>query len=225
MKPHIIDDKGKRLFIELGTHIQLEIKGMDLSLKSELIGMEVGKYLILKSHQVDDDKLKLLKKNKIVAKYLHKHVVLGFQTKAISIISDPENIIFLEYPEIIENYNIRTEQRFHCFFPVKVEIAYNIVEGIILDINVEGCCCMVKDLKIFDEQSLDKIVLYLQDMNMKNELALLGKIKSIRRKKDELHIGIMFDKMNSSTPALIEYLFPTLEFQAKTSILTLHDET
>ncbi len=212
------DDKGIRIFIELGTTLQLDIEGTNISLTSEMIGMEVGRYLIIKVYQMNNGQREELRNNTITAKYLHKNSILGFKSNIISIISEPENIIFLEYPKSIKNFNVRTHKRVPCFLPIQLEIEYNVVEGAIIDINTAGCCCVVKHFKILDEQALDKVTIHLQNSKLEREYSLLGNIRSIRQKKDEINIGIMFTKIDSNTQEAIQSIVPTLEFTDEVNV-------
>ncbi len=205
------DNLGKRVFIELGTHLQLEMKELKLSLKSELVGMEVGEYLITRLNNSEDVQAKLYEGCEVVAKYLHQHAVFGFQSKIISLISKPENIVFIEYPDKIESVNIRTSHRIDCFLPILVEIGFNTVDGVMLNINNEGCCLSIKGLKIMDEQTLEKIVIHVHDKVTKKDFSLLGNIRSLRESNGEMNLGIEFDEMDSNTQTLILELFPTLD--------------
>ena len=204
------DDKGVRIFIELGTNLQLDIEGTNISLTSEMIGMEVGKYLIIKVYKMNNDQREELRNNTITVKYLHKNSILGFKSNIISIISEPENIIFLEYPKSIENFSVRTHERGPCFLPIQLEIEYNVVEGAIIDINTAGCCCVIKHFKVLDEQALDKVTIHLQNNKSEREYSLTGNVRSIRQKKDELNIGIMFTKIDTNTQKAIQAIVPRL---------------
>ena len=205
------ENLGKRIFIELGTHLQLEMKELKLSLKSELIGMEVGEYLIAQLNNSEEEHAKLHEGCEVAAKYLHQHAVFGFQSKIISLISKPKNILFIEYPEKIESINIRTSHRLDCFLPVLVEIGFNTADGIMVNINNEGCCLSIKGLTIMDESTLEKVVIHVHDKVTKKDFSLLGNVRSIRKSNDEITLGCEFDEMDSNTQSLILELFPTLE--------------
>lgn len=206
------DNKGTGFFMELGSHLQLEIQEASLLLKSDLIGMEVDKYLIAKVYQMNDNQEELIRKNKIIVKYFHKNSVLGFQSNAISIISKPEKIVFLEYPKEIENFDVRAIKRTPCFLPVKLKIDHNIIEGVIIDINGTGCSCEIKDFKITNEQTLDKVSIHLQNSKLEYGFTLLGNVKSVRHKKDKICIGIMFVEFDGDTQVAIQAIVPTLGF-------------
>lgn len=204
------DNKGAGFFMELGSHLQLEIQEENLLLKSEMIGMEADKYLIAKVYQMNDNQEALIRKNKIIVKYFHKNSVLGFQSNVISIISKPEKIVFFEYPKEIENFDVRVIKRTPCFLPVKLEIDQNIVEGAIIDINGTGCCCEIKDFKITNEKTLNKISIHLRNSKLKHGFTLLGNVKSVRHKKDKIYIGIMFVEFDGDTQVAIKAIVPTL---------------
>jgi len=207
-----MDDVGKRLFIELGTCLQVETEGIEVPLRSELIGMEVGKYLIIKVNPLSDEKEEYLTKNNLLVKFFHKNAILGFNARTLSIISSPEHLLFISYPESIRNYNIRSSKRIDCFLPVKLEIEFNLVEGTVIDINNSGCCCNVKNLHIMGSQSEQEVIMYLYNSNSEDEFPLKGKVKSIRQTNEDSNLGIMFDPMDSDTQALLMRIIPALSF-------------
>lgn len=207
-----VDEKGKRIFIELGSHLQLEIKENKMCMASELLGMEVGNYLIVKIPKRDESKRNSLENQDIFVKYFHIDSILGFHSRVISLISEPDDLVFISYPRKVESCNARTESRLTCFMPVKLEIEYNIVEGIITDINKEGCCCEVKNFKLVDEHGLSKVTIFLQKTMMRSELTLLGTIRSVRQIKDEVKFGIMFDEVDTNTQTVIQSVIPLLDF-------------
>jgi len=207
-----MDDIGKRLFIELGTCLQVETEGIGAPLRSELIGMEVGKYLIIKVNPLNDEKEELLSKNELLIKYFHKNAILGFHSVSLSIISKPEHLLFISYPKAIRNYNIRSSKRIDCFLPVKLEIGFNLVEGTIVDINNTGCCCNVKNLQLMGKQSDEEVIIYLYNSETNDEFPLNGRVKSVRNQKEDANLGIMFDPMDSNTQALLMRIIPALSF-------------
>lgn len=207
-----MDDTGKRLFIELGTCLQIETEGIGAPLRCELIGMEVGKYLIIKVNPLNDETEELLRKNELLVKYFHKNAILGFHAVSLSIISKPEHLLFISYPKSIRNYNIRSSKRIDCFLPVKMEIGYNLVEGTIIDINNTGCCCNVKNLQILGSQSEEEVIIYLYNSETDDEFPLKGRVKSVRQQKEDANLGVMFDPMDSNTQALLMRVIPSLSF-------------
>ena len=136
-------DTGKRIFIELGTEFQIEIEGITFRLKSTLVGMELGQYLIIKTpsfpSEVGNIKQKLFPGIEIVVRYLHKGTVFGFRTQLIEAFFTPRRLLFLEYPKVIEHYDLRSNRRVECIIPAKIILKEKETEGTILDINEKGC--------------------------------------------------------------------------------------
>jgi len=215
-----MDDHGKRIFIELGTHLQIEIEGKHPLFHCEMIGMEVERYIIVKLRESDAPMLKALgNQQNFIVKYLYKHSVLGFHSSVISIIDQPEMLAFITYPEKIENYNMRREKRVDCYLPVKLEIGFNHVKGSVTDINSKGCCCLVEGLTIMDNQKIDTgVIISVHNSHIENA-QLLGHVRSVREiEEGKLVLGVEFDPMDSGTEMLIEDLFPALELQPGTNL-------
>ena len=60
------EDQGIRVFIELGTYLQIELEEKNLVLKCEMIGMEVDKYLIVKVYQLNNKQRELFRNANIM---------------------------------------------------------------------------------------------------------------------------------------------------------------
>ncbi len=189
---------GRRISIELGTQLQFEIDGVDFNLKSTLIGIEPDKYLIINAPITSpyDIKHKYFRGNKIIVRYLYKGTVFGFQSEFVEDIYTPLKLLFVKYPEIIEEHNLRSRERINCFLPIKIKIKSEEKDGVIIDINKGGCCCVfkraVKDKELLSVQIDEQITLRCQFPQIEDEQVVLGKVKSIRRDKKQMTLGIMF---------------------------------
>lgn len=91
--------------INIGTQFQLDISGIDKRLFSELVGMEEGKFLIVKMpeeyHQKNMGSF-VSNKKEIVVRYLENGVVYGFETYIMKAIYDPSELLFIDFPIKIE---------------------------------------------------------------------------------------------------------------------------
>lgn len=208
-------DVGKRLFIELGTPMQVFIEKISITLPGELIGMDVGKYIIVKVKGMDKTIKEQIKDNSVEIKYIHVNEIFGFHSSVISIIDHPEELVFLNYPTTVDNYNIRSNQRIDCFLPVEVEFEQNRVNGTIVDINTLGCRCLLKNFSMAQKPALNVITLHLQSTNFKQNFKLVGNVISIKEQDGEISIGVMFDNLDVVTQAVIHSIVPTLELHKK----------
>jgi c-di-GMP-binding flagellar brake protein YcgR len=212
---------GKRISIELGTQLQIEIDGVAGNFKSNLIGMETEQYLIITAPvftPYGSIKHKLFRGNKVIVRYLHRGTVYGFQSELIDDIYAPLKLLFVKYPRIISEHNIRSAQRINCFLPTKAKIKCEKrdIESIILDLSKSGCCCALKktardkplpSVKI-DEQVMLKCLFSPEE----GEHIILGKVISIRSDNGHTTLGIMFQEMQPETEEIIvQYVNAVLE--------------
>lgn len=213
--PKKIKDIGKRLFIELGTPLQVVVKEVGATLGGELIGMEVGKYIIIKINGLNGVKKDQLLENKVEIKYLHATEIFGFTSTVTLFLEQPEELIFLSYPDKVENFNLRSQPRIKCYLPVKVELEFNMVSGNIVDINSRGCRCRIPNFSLSKNRDNDKVVMHLQSTNFGKEFQMAGHVRSVRQDKDEVSLGIMFDDLDVTTQTAIRSIVPTLELHNK----------
>jgi len=208
---------GKRISIETGTQLQIEIEGVAFRFKSTLVGMEPDKYLIIKTPMAPPSisiKVKLFRGNEIVVRYLNRGTVFGFQSKMIEAISTPIRLLFIEYPKIIEQYDLRSHERMDCFLPAKIKIKDKEKQGTIVDINERGCRCLIKALKGEKLPSLqidEQIFLMCQFPGIDGEHVVSGKVKNFRRYEQGMALGIMFHEIDPEIQNIIAQYISTVK--------------
>ena len=215
-----ISKTGKRIFVELGTHLQIEIEGIAFRFKSELVGMESDEYLILKIPLIPDDapvgniKHKLFPEMQIVVRYLHKGTVFGFRTQLIDAIFTPRRLLFLKYPQIVEHYDLRSDRRVDCILPAKIILSDLEIEGTILDINKEGCRYLtkeVKDAKSLSVQIDEEATLRCQFVGVEGEQIISGNVKNIQQDMQGVSLGIQFQDMADGIKSIIADYISTIK--------------
>lgn len=204
---------GRRILIELGSQLQIEIEGVAFRFKSVLVGMESDEYLIIKTPMVPSDapfssiKQKLFQGTQIIVRYIYKGTVFGFQSKLIESISTPVRLLFVEYPKIVENYDLRSQERTDCFLPAKIKIMDKEEHGAILDISEKGCRCLIKalkDEKLPSAQIDEQVTLTCQFPGIGAEQVVLGNVKNISRDKQEMILGIAFHEIAARVKDIID---------------------
>ena len=200
--------------MNIGTIFRLQIKGAKRRLSSELIGIEDGKYLIVKMpplHTMENVSTLLIKENEIAVKYMYKSTIFGFQSKIIDLIYNPFKLLFIEYPEKIDSYDFRGYKRVECFLPANIKIAEHIIAGCITDISKAGCLFDVEVSKLESSKNLleskDEISVSFQLPGVEQELSVTAKQRSIKKDNKSASIGIEFVKMDSEVQAkLFDFL-------------------
>jgi len=187
-------NRSQRLFIELGTALLLEPEGPGRSVSSELIGMQVGKYLIVQMANHNSEQKPLALGEPFKVKYILSDDVFGFQTSIIQIIQDPDHLLFLEYPREVESCNIRTQKRVECFLPIRINLKGNWLDGVIVNINKNGCLCIVDNCPSPNCSITTPVHLQLPYGQFEN-LSIKGEIKNSRQEGGRTRFGILFNDL------------------------------
>ncbi len=200
--------------MNIGVILRLQIKGAKRRLSSELIGIEDGKYLIVKMpplHTMENVSTLFIKGNEIAVKYMYKGTIFGFQSKIIDLIYNPFKLVFIEYPEKIESYDFRGNKRVECFLPANIRVAERKIEGCITDISKAGCLFDIETPELEDSINLleinNEICVGFHLPGVEEELGVTAKQRSIKKDAENVRIGIEFVKMDSEVQAkLFEFL-------------------
>ena len=200
--------------MNIGTIFRLQIKGAKRRLSSELIGIEDGKYLIVRMpplHTMENVSTLLIKGNEIAVKYMYKGSIVGFKSQIIDLIYNPFKLVFIEYPEKIESYDFRGHKRVECFLPANIKIAEHKIEGCITDISKAGCLFDIEAPGIEDSINMlelnNEIIVGFHLPGVEQELSATAKQRSIKKDNNSASIGIEFVNMDSEVQAkLFDFL-------------------
>lgn len=202
-------NRSQRLFIELGTALLLEPEDPDRVVSSELIGMQVGKYLIV---QMADHwgKNYFSSGEHLGVKYILSDDVFGFKSRIIRTIHDPDYLLFLEYPKDVESCNIRAKKRVECYLPIRISLEDSYLDGVIVNINKNGCLCMVDNSLPLDG-SKTKLVRLELPYGQFESLSLKGEIRNSRQEGDQTRFGILFNDLGNFSKKVLTTLVPALK--------------
>ena len=198
----------------IGTILRIQIEGTRRRLSCELIGVEDGKYLIVKMpslHIMESVSNLLANGNEITAKYMHKGTMFGFQSTIIDLIQKPFKLVFIKYPDKTDSYDVRGNKRVECFLPASLKIAEQILEGSITDISRAGCLFTIDT---DEHESLINMLKLSNEIKMGfflpgivEELSADADQKSIKIDTDGSSVGIEFVEMVDSVKTkLIDFL-------------------
>lgn len=188
--------------IAVGTEVLVELSDLDLRFKSTLVGMEQGRYLIVKvthneiaGHFRDES----VTSSPVVIRYLYRGSVYGFGTSVLNAVSKPARLFFLAYPEKVEEQNIRTDERYGCILSSELSLPEGSVEMMLVDISRGGCRCMVKTAGsdkpegLFTELNMNKEIRFKVRLpGLDAEVDLEGCIRNINKDQERLSFGVRF---------------------------------
>ena len=191
--------------MNIGITFRLQIEERRRRISCELIGIDEGKYLIVKMpplHTMENVSNLMAKGTEIAVKYMYKGTMFGFKSQVIELIHNPFKLVFMKYPEEIESLDFRGNERVVCFLPANVKIAENIIEGGITDISRAGCLFVIEApehedrINLLELNNEIKIGFYLP--GIAGELCIDSKQRSVKKDDDGTSLGVEFVNMDSS---------------------------
>ncbi|MBF0542360.1 MAG: CZB domain-containing protein [Nitrospirae bacterium] len=212
----------QRISIELGAQLLVDFGKTVTRVKCELIGMNVGKYLIVIVNETSANvnlHNMIFKGNQITARYMYKGVVYGFKSSITYITFNPDKLIFIAYPNRVEEKNVRGLQRVECNFPASVVFGDKEYNGIVVDISKAGCkfSVLINDetgkvkMDEFAAKSTafsDAIRLNLQLPGVSNNLSFICKLRNLNSSEQHSILGLEFKEMTAEDVlVLYDYLF------------------
>ena len=199
--------------IEFGTLLNIQIDGLGSS-KSSIVGMERGKYLIIKTPAIAGVGTKLFKKNHIVVRYLSDGVLFGFHCTLIALLKDPFHLSFLSYPEIGDAINLRKHDRISCLLPGELQVGEWKHKCITSDIGVGGCRTALNMSKEDNRNPIrvgESVQLLIQAPDANDSIHVTAIARSISLAEKNVIIGLQFEKainqrIDANAPEMIKKL-------------------
>lgn len=204
-------DRSQRLFIELGTAIRIETHEKNNSLSGKLVGMKVGSYLIVDISAAGSDTISLSDNSPVLVKYINLRDIFNFSSTVLCQLDQPDNLIFLKYPDRVENCNIRNHKRVDCFLPIHAKIGEFYTAGIAVNINAKGCLCTLDHFPSWDNINPCEIELIFSYCDLET-LSITGEIKTSQTQGSKITVGVQFNEINPFSQSVLTALVPALRY-------------
>jgi len=203
-------DTYRLMNLHIGMDLQLSIEGISFPVKTRLIGLEPNKFIIIRppaSSQFKDVKHKLFPGNRMIVRYLVQGEIVAFSTTLNEFTSSPAPLLFLSFPKKLIHRNIRSAPRAACMIPVIAQIGDRSYSGIITDISMKGCQCVVTlpDPSTIPDKT-QSVDLHFKFLGKAEEQKLTGEIKNLTHKNSRLTLGLKFNYIQS------EFVQPISEY-------------
>lgn len=190
--------------ITLGTELLIELVDFKQRIKSSLIGMENNRYLIVKLSSKDFDAgftPEAVKQSPMIIRYLFRGSVYGFKTSVLHTISEPSRLVFVTYPQKIEEFNVRNNPRYQCILPAEIEYNGEAVEMVIVDISQKGCRCVVRTHSVKNREQFYSFIdidreigINVQFPGVEDKLRLASRVRNINKDNDRVIFGVLFEE-------------------------------
>jgi hypothetical protein len=182
--------------LELSAKLLIDFKGQGISSKSKLIGIEKDEFLIIKAPEKSSNSgHDLSQVDELVIKSLYRGTIYAFRSKVLNIVTSPQKLVFIEYPQRIEHHELRKHKRYKCNMPAIADMdGFN--DGVIKNISRGGCLCSV-DLPDAGEIPLAQFLSRLLPIKCKfpgseDEMQFVGEIRNTRKNNQSVGVGVQF---------------------------------
>jgi len=220
------EDAKLLLPISFGTSLLVEITNLKLRIKSFMVGMERGRYIIVRISEHDligNFRSEAVLESPMVIRYLHEGVIYGFKTSVLNVVSQPAKLFFVKYPERVEEFSVRARSRYECVLPASTMFANDIVDMIIVDISREGCQAMIKvpGPKMDDLYGMiqvnKKIEMRVQFPGSDGKYDLTGTIRNIGKETEKIMLGVLFEGFAPATKERLDKFIALMSEAGKTA--------
>ncbi len=199
--------------ITIGSEMLIEIVNLNLRIKSVLIGIDEGLFILARlsfNDLMGTFRSEAVRESPVNVKYMHKGVVYGFKAEILNMVSSPSKLMFVSYPKAIEEQKGNAASRHECILPAVTMFGNELIEMVIVDISKEGCQCAIK-ASVPKNESLFGLIQVNKSIDIKaqfpgaaDKIALVGKIRNISKDTDKIVVGVMFEEMPQDVKARLE---------------------
>lgn len=139
----LVQDRGPvHLVVDAQLQLLIEDHGESAQVTATLRGYKVSEYLLLEIP--DDTDAPLYPGARCVARYSPGMGELGFVTRIQLVYESPATLIFVGYPDILQEYARRKDERLRVCVRGALKIGEQRLQGTVRDLSRGGCAFVVK---------------------------------------------------------------------------------
>ncbi len=204
---------GKRIPLEIGSHVKLEFPHLDSLFESEMVGMLQESCLIVTNPQPYANHEDLVGgEQRVIMKYIHKGREWMFKTQLLKAVESPTQLLFFEYPGVIHYHELRKAKRTSIYIPSTFQINEDPeLFGTLIDLSITGGLCQIKQKGDTPLPQIDlnsSVLLRCLLPGIKEEQKINGRVRNLQIDSTEIHIGIEFEDLQQHLADTIgQYLY------------------
>jgi c-di-GMP-binding flagellar brake protein YcgR len=187
----------ENFFCPIGTDLMLRIREGETPLKSILLGMDRGNFLIIRSPKSPGVEPLLGMGNQINVIFLSEGTIYAFAAQILGHARSPAPLHFLSYPESMERHELRKNLRINCSIPAALHGADGLeCKGVIIDLSSGGCRVTVAGDKscITDQIKMNAAVgLSSEMLGISPGRPIPSVIKNLNQAEKRWQLGLQFD--------------------------------
>jgi c-di-GMP-binding flagellar brake protein YcgR len=187
---------GSSLSLPLGSTLMVEPAGLGQRFKTEVVGMERDRYLIVRTPRTPGSTEHLYVEKALTVRFMHEGHIFGFSSEVLWVMAAPFKLIFLRYPYEVEALNLRAGQRVDCFLPTSVRCGEEWLSGVVVNLSAGGCQ-VVLDAKAGQPLPTlavnSGLVLEFRLAGSDKSVMVGGGAKNISMSENRLYLGVKFE--------------------------------
>jgi len=197
----IVRMSGAELDVPVGANGILEPQGVGQRFKTNFVGWEEGKFVILKLPAKLEQRDNLYAGKLVIVRFMSGGgQICGFQSAIQSSILAPHRLLFLDFPEAIEFLSLRKENRVDCFMRGVLRRERDMVDGHLINISRGGChfVATVAELQGHDPLVLGSpVICEFKIIGIDDTLySVTAALKKFHEEKDKFHFGLQFTEIS-----------------------------
>ncbi|MEL0035544.1 MAG: PilZ domain-containing protein [Gammaproteobacteria bacterium] len=198
-----------KLTSEIGTELQLEIERTEGRVRTVLVGVISDDMLILQITEKLADVISQLDALPVVTlRGISRGQAFGFKSQALRCISNPTNLMLIEYPESIQKQDVRRNRRVKCLLPANLTQDNHSVSGVIADLSNSGCHFQTSTDLTNDQTAmlqLEQVVtLSFQLPGLETPKKAQAVVRNTYIEQSTIHLGFEFTEVDNVTASAME---------------------
>lgn len=190
--------KEMRLNIELGDRVIIKGEQPSDDASCVLVGLEAPHYLILRKPLTQSPR-PFKAGQELVVRYIHNAEVYRFRATVTGQLNEPAELLFLSYPDLVEDGEERSQARINCEIPATASIDEALLNGLITDLNQQGCRFIVNlpgNIQPCQVKVLTDVNLSIALGNEASPQELSGRVRNTNIDRFRIALGIEFEKLS-----------------------------
>lgn len=211
------DTHGIRLNIELGSAMRFSLEGTDVPVRGVLVGQDPMEYLIVRMDLPVELTHRIQKGTNLAVRYISLGNEYGFSSVILHHIHTPDRLVFISYPDVIQNIDVRKSSRVSCFIPATALLDNRRIKGTLIDISRGGCRFVIRlpaTLQARQIRLIDEVTLQFPLMGIDGLQAVACQVRNTSVDRERIAMGIEFTDPDAGlTDRIDDYIHMIAQIQ------------
>lgn len=185
---------GVQLDVAPGKEVVIRIPGRDQSYRGTIVGLDPYDFIIVKVRLPSAIRKELKFGGNVIVKYVHQGTIYGFRAMVHNAISSPAQLLFFDYPDVIEKLTLRRSSRTNCNIDGMLHTSDDEVECMIINVSKTGCKISARagSRDMLQKTKVDDALIVAMNLGNFGVLKVAIAVKNISLEKGIISLGCLF---------------------------------